>query len=257
MNTSAELTIVIPAKNEARSLPRLLSCLANQDYPGLRHTKVYVADAHSTDGTREAALACREWLDVEVIDGGLPSVGRNAGARQATTKWVLFIDADIEICDRTLLRRTVEAAERLRLYCATTNIRCSGGGALDHLLYAANNIVQRVASWTKPFATGMYMLFDREAFGSLGGFDEEALYAEDYLLTQKVRPRRFRIISGHVLTSNRRFRKMGHLKIARMFVNTAIHTFDRSYFHRDQNYWTDFTPEISPTAGNLEQGTSA
>ena len=71
----------------------------------------------------------------------------------------------------------------------------------------------------------------------LGGFDEKALYAEDYLLSKKVSPLRFGIVSGHILTSNRRFQKMGHLRIAKMFLNTAIHTFDRSYFWRDQNYW--------------------
>jgi hypothetical protein len=30
---------------------------------------------------------------------------------------------------------------------------------------------------------------------------------------------------------------MGHLRIAKMFLNTALHTFDRSYFWRDHGYW--------------------
>ena len=34
---------------------------------------------------------------LEVIEGGLPSVGRNAGARLATTPYVLFLDADVEL----------------------------------------------------------------------------------------------------------------------------------------------------------------
>ena len=51
MNTKAELTIVIPAKNESRHLPILLTSLSRQDYPLLPHTKVFVADAGSTDGT--------------------------------------------------------------------------------------------------------------------------------------------------------------------------------------------------------------
>ncbi len=240
MTTNAELTIVIPAKNEALNLPRLLTCLSTQEYPNLRDTKVFVADAHSTDGTPGIAMGFRERLDIEVIAGGLPSVGRNAGARRAISKYILFIDADIEIDDPTLLRRSLERMKERRLHCLTPNIRCSAGGVLDHALYTGNNVVQRVASWTKPFATGMYMLFDRDVFWNLGGFDEKALYAEDYLLSQKVSPLRFGIVSGSVLTSNRRFKKMGHWRIARMFLNTALHSFDRSYFHRDQNYWTDF-----------------
>jgi hypothetical protein len=30
---------------------------------------------------------------------------------------------------------------------------------------------------------------------------------------------------------------MGHLKVTRMFLNTALHTFDYKYFLRDQKYW--------------------
>ncbi|HLW53652.1 MAG TPA: glycosyltransferase family A protein [Candidatus Angelobacter sp.] len=84
MNTSLnQLTIVIPAKNESRLLPNLLESLCRQDYPLLRSTKVYVADAGSTDRTPEIARSYADTLDIEVIPGGLPSVGRNAGARGA------------------------------------------------------------------------------------------------------------------------------------------------------------------------------
>jgi hypothetical protein len=83
----------------------------------------------------------------------------------------------------------------------------------------------------------MFMLFDRAKFNELGGFDESVHYAEDYHLSKQVSPTRFGIVSGHILTSNRRFRAMGHRKIAKMFLTTALHTFDRSYFLRDHGYW--------------------
>jgi glycosyltransferase involved in cell wall biosynthesis len=239
MLTKPELTIVIPAKNEARNLPRLLTCLSRQDYPLLPLTRVYVADAGSSDGTPSLAAGFADRLRISVIAGGLPAAGRNRGARLATTPYVLFIDADIEFDDTGLLRRAIETMKRRRLHCLTTNIRCNGGGVFDRLLFAGNNLVQRVASWSQPFATGMFMMFDRQKFVELDGFDERALYAEDYLLSKQVSVRRFGILKGHILTSNRRFQKMGHLKIARMFLNTALHTFDRTYFFRDQNYWTE------------------
>jgi glycosyltransferase involved in cell wall biosynthesis len=174
-----------------------------------------------------------------VIQGGLPSVGRNAGARLATTPYVLFIDADIELPDTTLLRSAMEKMKERKLQCLTTNIRCSNGRVLDDALYAGNNLVQYVSSWTKPFSTGMFMLFEREKFNHLGGFDERAMYAEDYLLSKQVSPRRFGVVRGHVLTTNRRFRKMGHLRIARMFVKTAFNSWNYQYFLRDQSYWKE------------------
>jgi glycosyltransferase involved in cell wall biosynthesis len=233
----AELTIVIPAKNEVRNLPLLLTSLSKQDYPLLPLTRVFVADAGSTDLTVEAALLFADRLNISVIPGGLPSVGRNAGARRATTPYVLFMDADIELPEPTLLRRSVEKMKKKSLHCLTADIRCKDGQFVDGLMFRGNNAVQHFASFTKPFATGMFMLFDREKFDELGGFDEKALYAEDYLLSKRVSPLKFGIVRGHILTSNRRFQKMGHLRIAKMFLNTAIHTFDRSYFWRDQNYW--------------------
>ncbi|MBZ5529879.1 MAG: glycosyltransferase family 2 protein [Acidobacteriia bacterium] len=231
------LTIVIPAKNEARLLPVLLASLCRQDYPQLPHTKVFVADAGSTDGTQDIARSFGDRLDIEVIPGGLPSVGRNAGARRAETKYVLFIDADMELKDPTLLRRTMELTERRNLHCVTTNIWCSNGTLRDHVLYALNDIAQYGSLMLFPFSTGMFMLFDKNTFDRLGGFHEGALYAEDYLLSKKVANWRFGVVRGRIHTTNRRFRNMGHLKIVSMFLKTMFNSWNDNYFLRDHGYW--------------------
>ncbi|MDE1175472.1 MAG: glycosyltransferase [Edaphobacter sp.] len=236
---SAELTIVIPAKNERETLPRLLESLTRQDYEGMCETRVIVADAKSTDGTVEAALSFRGRLAVEVIEGGLPSVGRNAGARLATTPYVLFLDADVELPEPTLLRRALWRMRRRRLHLATTNISCREGSVFDDALYAGNNFMQYVGSLLKPFATGMFMLFDREAFWQLGGFNERALFAEDYLLSKGVARVRFRIVRGGVVTTNRRFQKLGHGRMVWMFFKTMLHSWNDKYFLKDQGYWEE------------------
>jgi glycosyltransferase involved in cell wall biosynthesis len=232
-----EVTIVIPAKNESEMLPKLLGSLCLQDYEGMGRTRVIVADAGSTDGTVELALSFRDRLNVEVIAGGLPSVGRNAGARLATTKYVLFLDADVELPEPTLLRRAIWRMERRGLHLATTNIACRHGNFFDDALYAGNNLMQYVGSFLKPFATGMFMLFDREVFWELGGFNEQALFAEDYLLSKGVATNRFRIVRGKVQTTNRRFKKLGHGRMVWMFFKTMLHSWDDEYFLRDQGYW--------------------
>ena len=233
----AELTIVIPAKNEVQMLPKLLASLCMQDYEGMSRTRVLVADAGSTDGTVEVALTFRDRLAVEVIPGGLPSVGRNAGAQLATTKYLLFLDADVELPEPTLLRRALWSMRRRELYLVTTNIACLHGGFFDDMLYAGSNLMQHVGSFLKPFATGMFMLFDRAVFWELGGFNEQALFAEDYLLSKGVATRRFRIVRGRVLTTNRRFQKLGHWRMVSMFFRTMLHTWDEEYFLEDQGYW--------------------
>ncbi len=237
MNTTRELTIVIPAKNEAKLIWNLLTSLTVQDYRAISSTKVYLADANSTDGTPEIARSYSDWLDIEVIAGGLPAAGRNHGARLARTPYVLFIDADIEILDPTLIRRSLELMKHMRLHCLTTNIACPDGGLWDRWLYAGNNLMQYLSVLYRPFSTGMFMMFDRAEFERLGGFHEQALYAEDYLLSQKVARSRFGIVPGQVVTTNRRFKKMGHFNLVRLFLNTALHTRNESFFLRDHKYW--------------------
>ncbi|HKD79296.1 MAG TPA: glycosyltransferase [Candidatus Angelobacter sp.] len=228
---------MIPAKNESRLLPNLLESLCRQDYPGMRSTKVFLADAGSTDGTPDLALSFSGRLNIEVIAGGLPSVGRNAGARRADTPYVLFLDADMELKDPTLIRRAMALTVRRKLKCVTTNIWCSNGTLRDHLLYIGNNVAQYGSVLVRPFSTGMFMLFEKATFDRLGGFHEGALYAEDYLLSKKVSNRRFGIVRGRVHTTNRRFRNMGYFKIIGLFVKTMFNTWNDNYFLHDQGYW--------------------
>jgi len=200
-------------------------------------TRVLVADANSTDGTPEVVLSFRDRLNVSVIPGGMPSVGRNQGAAHADTQYVLFVDADIELADLSLVRRCVERAQHRNLHCVTTNILCREGGWADKFLYAASDGFQYLSCLHRPFATGMFMLFDRRKFWDLGGFNERVNYAEDYLLSQQVDRRCFSVVRGGVYTTNRRFQKMGHVRVGWMFVTTAVNFWNEKYFLRDHKYW--------------------
>jgi glycosyltransferase involved in cell wall biosynthesis len=237
MNTPNELTIVIPAKNEAKLIPRLLTSLTNQDYSKMPSTRVLVADANSTDGTHEIVLSFRDRLNVSVIRGGMPSVGRNLGAAQAESEYVLFLDADIELAHASVVRRAVELAQFKHLHCVTTNIFCRGGSWIDQLVYAGNDFFQYLSRLHHPFATGMFMLFERKKFWELGGFHEQAQFGEDYLLSQQVERSRFGIVRGGVYTTNRRFQRMGHLRVGWLFLKTAMNYWNQNYFLRDHKYW--------------------
>jgi len=200
-------------------------------------TKVLVADANSTDDTANIVLSYRDRLNVAVIPGGMPSVGRNQGAAQANSRYVLFLDADIELANRSLVRNAVELAERKQLDCVTTNILCRGGNLGDRVLYWGNDLFQYLSQLHRPFATGMFMLFRTEKFRELGGFHEQVQFAEDYMLTQQVRRNRFGIVRGGVYTTNRRFQRMGHFRVARLFLKTAFNYWNPGYFLRDHKYW--------------------
>jgi glycosyltransferase involved in cell wall biosynthesis len=202
-------------------------------------TTVLVADANSTDGTPEIVRMFSNRLNVRVIPGGMPSVGRNQGAALAETPYILFIDADIELADRTLIRRCMERARDKGLHCVTTNIMCRDGSWVDKLFYGANDVFQYLSYLHRPFATGMFMLFDRKKFWELGGFHEQILFAEDYRLSQQVERSRFAVVRGGVSTTNRRFQRMGHLRVGWLFLKTAMNYWNEKYFLRDHKYWAE------------------
>src|SRR5579863_4464382 len=245
-NMASELTIVIPAKNEAKLIPRLLTSLTTQDYSKMSSTRVLVADANSTDGTPEIVMSFRDRLNVSVIRGGMPSVGRNQGAALADTAYVLFLDADIELADRSLIRRCVEKAQSKQLQCVTTNILCRGGNWVDKLSYTTLDAFQYLSYLHRPFATGMFMLFERKKFWELGGFHEQIHFAEDYKLSQQVGRRRFAVVRGGVYTTNRRFQRMGHFGAGWLFLKTAMNFWNEKYFLRDHKYWVE--PDGLPRA---------
>ena len=241
-SSKSELTIVIPAKNEAKLIPRLLTSLTTQDYSKMSSTRVLVADANSTDGTPEIVMRFRDRLNVGVIHGGMPSFGRNQGAAQADSKYVLFLDADIELADTSLIRRCMEKAQIKQLHCLTTNIVCKGGSWVDKIFYAGNDFFQYLSYLHRPFATGMFMLFEREKFWKLGGFHEKILFAEDYRLSSQVERKRFAIVRGGVYTTNRRFQRMGHLRVGWLFLWTALNFWNEKHFLRDHKYWAEPGP---------------
>ena len=106
-----------------------------------------------------------------------------------------------------------------------------------YFLYSASNLLQYLSRLHKPFSTGMLMLFDKAEFDRLGGFHEQALYAEDYHLSRKVERGKFGIVWGRVLTTPRRFRRMGHRRVISLFLSTAFNGWNEGYFLRDHNYW--------------------
>lgn len=208
-----------------------------QDYSKIASTRVLVADANSTDGTRDIVMSFRDQLNVSVIRGGMPSVGRNLGAAQAESDYVLFVDADVELAHPSVVRRAVERAQSKKLHCVTTNVICRDGNWVDKGFYAVNDMFQYLSRLHHPFATGMFMLFDLKQFRKLRGFHEQVAFAEDYLLSQQVECRRFGIVRGGVYTTNRRFKRMGRLRVGWLFLKTAMNYWNPNYFLRDHKYW--------------------
>jgi len=106
LSGSPLLSVVVPARNAAETLP---FCLAALERSAAGRAQVIVVDDGSTDGTGELARAAGvEVIRHEVASG--PARARNVGAGSAASDIVLFVDADVVIADDAVTR-VLEAFE--------------------------------------------------------------------------------------------------------------------------------------------------
>ncbi len=224
-----ELSVVIPALNEAGTLPRLLEGLARQE--GIR-LEVIVADGGSADGTPEV---CAPFVDAGVAVRVLRS-GRgrgrqlNAGAAGARAGELLFLHADTELDDPGLLAAARHRMEAERARRGTDRVaghfglrfrRSHPGNGGAYYFYEAKTRLGRPESVNGD--QGCWL--SRGYFGELGGFDESLPYLEDARLARRVfAAGAWVALPGWLRTSARRFEAEGLRE--RQTLNALIRNFD-------------------------------
>jgi len=167
-------SVVVPAYNEERLLPRLLDSIdaAREIYgrgPGA--IEVIVADNASTDST--ASLAASRGCVVVSVEKRVIASARNGGARAARGEILCFVDADTWIHAETF--RAIDGAlAGGRVVGGATGVRLerwSPGIAVAYMM-----IVPLV--WITGIDTGL-VFCRREDFEAVGGYDENLRIAED------------------------------------------------------------------------------
>ena len=99
------------------------------------------------------------------------------------------------------------------------------------------DIVQWILSFSKPFAIGGFMLFKTETFNQLGGFNEEDKVAEDYRLSSKIDPKKFKVFNDYVYTPSRRFSKKGVWYMIKLMISCWFNRHSDNFYKQDHNYW--------------------
>jgi len=174
------VAVLVPARNEAETLPRTLPALLAQDYPGAR--RVIVIDDRSTDATADVARS----LGAEVVRGrDLPEgwAGKvwalQQGVAASTEPMVLLTDADILHAPGSLRRLVAESeAGGLALNSRMAKLRCESSAErllippfvwFFGLLYPMRKVNR--AESPVAAAAGGCVLVRRDALEKAGGFE--------------------------------------------------------------------------------------
>jgi len=230
------ISVVIPCKNEEGYIGNTLKALRNQTVI-TPETPIFIADAHSTDKTLEIIQDHAQYLNIKVIDGGIPSVGRNNGARICDSRYILFLDADMILNDEFTLEKVIVLAEQQELDLVTTYIRSLQNTWHDKVLWAAHRFTSRTKIFGS-YAAGMFIFIRREAFLQIGGFNERVCLGEDWELTHQIPPEKFSVCDTYIYTSNRRFVKQGYLRTVFQYAMVAL---SRSYRQKGHEEYFNVT----------------
>jgi hopene-associated glycosyltransferase HpnB len=234
--------VVVPARNEAASLPRTLPALAAQDYPG--DWRIVLLDDRSEDGTAELARSLGG-PRTAVLPGRTLAEGwagkvwaMHQGAEGAAEDYLLLTDADILHAPGSL-RRLVAESERdgLALNSRMARLRCESPAErllippfvwFFGLLYP----MRRVGEPGRAAAAGGCVLLRRELLEKAGGFESiRGEIIDDVNLARRVQAAGGTLrlsLSRSDVRSLREYATLG--PIWRMVRRTAFTELGRSWF---------------------------
>ncbi len=166
-------SLIIPAFNEEDFLPDTLravrAAMAATDHPG----ELIVVDNNSTD--RTAAIAREHGALVVFEPVNQISRARNAGARAARGKYLVFTDADTEP-SAALLQAALAHLDGGRV--------CGGGARVAFLGSVPRGARRILEFWNHlarhlRFAAGCFVFCTRAAFDAVGGFSQQVYASEE------------------------------------------------------------------------------
>ena len=232
-----EVTIVVPCKNEESYIYYLLDSLKKQK--GMEGIRILIADC-STDNTRRVIENHKDWLNIEVIEGGPVSVAKNNGAYLVTTPYILFIDADVRFFSNTVIYDTLKQMKVEDLHLIGLNIKCYDTDLRAQLSFSIFNVLNKILSKWIPFAVGAYLLTRKDKFYEHGKFPCKYPTSEDFHLSRKYDPKKFKIAKHYFGQDSRRFKKMGYLGMSVYLIKNFLLRDNYKYWDSidERRYWS-------------------
>jgi glycosyltransferase involved in cell wall biosynthesis len=164
------VSVVVPTRNRATLLPRLVECLSRSE--GVERVEVLIVDDSSSDATPQTLAELRDANQIRALRTDRPSgaaAARNVGWRNASAPIVAFTDDDCRP-DRLWLRRLLDAFDAADDAADIVQGRTTfdpdeafGAGPFSQVV--------SVETFTGQFETSN-VAYRRAVLDDVGGFDE-------------------------------------------------------------------------------------
>jgi glycosyltransferase involved in cell wall biosynthesis len=183
MNTNKLISVIVPCYNNASYITETIDSILKQDYPSIETIIVNDGSTDNSEIVIKNLISQNTTRDIKYISqfNSGPSNARNTGAKLATGKYLLFLDGD-DIIHPTYLSKCAKILENR----SDINIVYSDSEFFDG----------KQGKWKLPQYDSTRMLYEncvhisavieRSVFDSVGGFDENLHYAEDWELWLRI-----------------------------------------------------------------------
>jgi len=168
------VSIIIPAYNEEKCIGRLLSSIKNQTYPKI---EVIVIDDASYDKTAE--IAKKYTKNVYTRAHAERSIQRNFGAEKSKGKYLVFLDADMELTSR-VIEDCVSLMQKSDFGALVIPEKTVGSGLIPEVrrfereMYEGDSTIE------------LARFFKRDIFFEFKGYDLNLTGPEDYDLPYRI-----------------------------------------------------------------------
>lgn len=174
------VTVIIPAYNEEKYIQKCLDSLKNQT---LENFEIIVVDDGSTDSTRQ--IASKLGVKVTSLTHGGPGRAKNYGARIASGKILVFLDADMFV-EKSYLKKIIKPIiERKCIATYTTQEFVSNTNNIWSRCWNINlelPISQRISKKDTTIGQAFRAIL-RNKFLKIGGFNPLWGYIDDRSLS--------------------------------------------------------------------------
>jgi rSAM/selenodomain-associated transferase 2 len=210
MNHTMKISIIIPVHNEEATIERTIRKIRENTYNGKNVREIIVVDANSSDKT------CNIAKKMGAIVIKAPKNGRarqmNIGGKKATGDIFYFIHAD---CippfgfDIKIIR----------------NLKRNYQAGSFRLKFDDNHPILKIVGWLSQFNLNLFragdqsLFVEKNLFSKIGEFKSSWQIMEDVDIIPRLREEtKFKIISPPILSSSRRYRNKGIIKLQLVYI---------------------------------------
>lgn len=169
------VSVIITTKNEEKVIGNVLESLRNQVY---RSFEIIVVDNNSVDKTKQIA---QKYTKLVFDQGPERSRQRNFGVQKASGKYVLILDADMELESKVIKECLEVVTNDSKIKAVVIPEKSFGIGfwakckALERSCYVGDESIEAAR------------FFEKKAFLEFKGYDEKITGPEDWDLPQRMR----------------------------------------------------------------------